>query len=479
MKRSKFLIYMMIIISIILCVPSIVYLINNKTVDGFNSYYTYTLTKPNDKLLNGIIVIGLLLIFSILYFLIIKKEKKIFKSEKQIFLFVMIISLIFTIILPFLSSDIYYYIGDSWLDAKYGENPYYTTVQDLQESGINDEILNNTGYWRNTTSVYGPLWSIISKMLVTFSFGSVTIALFVFKLASFLVHILNCYIIYKLTKSKKYILLYGLNPLVLVELLSNVHNDIYLILFVLLALYFLIKKKNIYLTIIFLALSISIKYSTILLIPFILIYYFKDKTIPKRILFCTISGVAIISIVVLLYMIYYRDFTIFTNMLVQSSRYSQSIMTYLSRNIDSSIFEIIKALLLPTFAVIYVTILVVILFKRKLSITEIMRKYNYIMLIFIFVVLTNFQKWYILWLLPTIIWQSKNMRKFILYLTISAIIPSMRYFLVAGDPFIKGIKYSIDVLLISIALLIINVLIKKGKARYIKFKNERNKLQNL
>ena len=31
------------------------------------------------------------------------------------------------------------YIGDSWLASKYGENPYYTTVQDLQDKGINDE----------------------------------------------------------------------------------------------------------------------------------------------------------------------------------------------------------------------------------------------------------------------------------------------------------------------------------------------------
>ena len=35
--------FLMIIIAIILCIPSITYLIENKTVDGFNSYYTYDL----------------------------------------------------------------------------------------------------------------------------------------------------------------------------------------------------------------------------------------------------------------------------------------------------------------------------------------------------------------------------------------------------------------------------------------------------
>ena len=152
MKKSKILIYLMVLISIILCVPSIIYLINNKTVDGFDAYYTFTLQRTNNErtsLISGIIVIGLLLIFSIIYILVVKKENEIFKNTKQIILFIMVISFIFMLILPFFSSDIYYYMGDSWLAAKYGENPYYTSVQDLQNRGINDEILDNTGYWKN------------------------------------------------------------------------------------------------------------------------------------------------------------------------------------------------------------------------------------------------------------------------------------------------------------------------------------------
>ena len=312
MKKDKLLIYLMILISIVLCIPSIVYLINNRTVDGFDAYYTYTLTKSNSetvRLGSGILVIGLLIVFSIIYILLIKKENKIFKDKKQIFIFIILISFIFMMILPYLSSDIYYYIGDSWLAAKYKANPYYTSVEDLQNTGINDEILNNTGYWRNTTSVYGPLWNSIAKLLVSLSFGNVTIALFIFKLASFLIHILNSNLVYKITKSKKYMVLYGVNPLILIEFLSNVHNDIYLILFILLSLYFLVREKNVYFTVAFLALSVSIKYSTLLLVPFILIYYFRDKTIPKRILYCFVSGISIIGLVVLMYLPYYKDYT--------------------------------------------------------------------------------------------------------------------------------------------------------------------------
>lgn len=464
MKKNKILPSLMIIISIIICVPSIIYLINHQTVDNFDSYYTYTLRGYRGGtigILEGIIVIGLLLIFSVLYLLLIKKEKQIFRNYKQIILFIAVISLLFTLTLPFLSSDIYYYIGDSWLASKYGENPYYTTVKDLQDNGINDEILDNTGYWSNTTSVYGPLWNSIAKVLVSLSLGNVTIALFIFKLVSLLIHVLNSYLIYKITKSKKYMLLYGLNPLVLIELLSNVHNDIYLILFILLALYFMIRKKSICFTVLFLALSITIKYSTVLIVPFILIYCFKNQPIPKRILYCILTGLTIIALVVLFYLPYFRDFSIFTNMLVQGSKYSQSLMLWLLEKADRNIFLNLEQLLIPVFLIVYITVLAIVLFKKKIQMAELIQKYNFVIVLFIFVVLTTFQKWYILWLLPTIIWQSKNMRKFIIYLTITAIIPSLDYFMVGGDPYTLGIGYSLKILMMSSVLLIIDVLISK------------------
>lgn len=173
MNKNRILIYLMVLISIILCIPSVIYLINNGTIDEFNSYYTYTLEKNNNSsygLRDGIIVVGLILVFSILYLYVIKRENKIFKNIRDILICIAIISFIFMLILPYLSSDIYYYIGDSWLTAKYNYNPYYTAVSDLQAQGINDEILNNTGYWKDITSVYGPLWNSIAKLLVILSF---------------------------------------------------------------------------------------------------------------------------------------------------------------------------------------------------------------------------------------------------------------------------------------------------------------------
>ena len=455
MKKNKLLLYTMILIAIILCIPSIRYLLNYHTVNGFNSYYTYTLEKSNHptmRMISGCIVIGLVLLFSVIYLRIVQKEKEIFKNKKQVFGFIILISVIFMIILPYLSSDIYYYIGDSWLASNYHENPYYTTVKDLQNKGINDEILSNTGYWGNTTSVYGPIWNGLAILLVSLSFGKVTVALYIFKIANLLVHILNCYLIYKITKSTKKVLLYGLNPLVLIELLSNVHNDIYLILSILLALYFLLEKKNIYLTILALGISVAIKYSTVLLIPFLLLYYFKDKSIAKRLGYCIITGIAIIGITIILYLPFYRDISIFTNMLAQGSRYSQSIMLLLMKIIPQPTFRIINLLRIPLFLIIYSICLIRILLTNNIKKDILFKNYNILMIIFIFFILTNFQKWYILWLLPTMFYAGKQQKIIILFLTISAIIPSWQYFKIESDSYLAGIGYAFLVLLITMIL---------------------------
>lgn len=468
MKKYKILVYLMILVSMILCMPSIMYLINNKTVDQFDGYYTYSLIRTDNliiRIMSGLLVIGVLLLFGYIYINICKHEKQIFNSRKQILMFILLISIIFMFILPFVSSDIYYYIGDSWLAAKYGKNPYYTSVGDLQNSGINDEILNNTGYWKNTTSVYGPIWNMTATLLVKMSFGKVTIALFIFKFAAYLVHILNSHLMYKITKSNKWMLIYGLNPLVLLELLSNVHNDIYLILFILLTIYTLTKKNNIWLASIFISISIAIKYSTILICPFILLYYFRNENnIPQKILKCIGIGLIIISIVVLLYMPYFKDVTIFKNMLVQSNRYSQSIWAYLATiETRSALLSVLNDIKLYLFALSYVMILIKCIFKTKINFSYLMRKYNWVMLVFIFLVLTNFQKWYVLWLMPTLIWERKNIRNFILNLTIFGMAPSLIYFIIENDTWVYGVYYSIILVILSAFNVIVPKIIENKK----------------
>ena len=92
--------------------------------------------------------------------------------------------------------------------------------------------------WRYETVVYGPLWTLICKLLTSISFGNIDVALAIFKGTNLIVHLINCLLIWKITHKKKFVLIYGTNPAILFEALSNVHNDIFIVLFILLAIQF-------------------------------------------------------------------------------------------------------------------------------------------------------------------------------------------------------------------------------------------------
>ena len=119
-------------------------------------------------------------------------------------------------------------------------------------------------YWSNTTVVYGPIWTIICTFVSYLSFGNLDFGLFLFKILNLCIHIGNCYLLYKLSKNKIFPLLYGLNPFILIEGIANVHNDIFVVFFMLLSIFFLIKKKKLLVSVLFLALATDIKYFSIL-----------------------------------------------------------------------------------------------------------------------------------------------------------------------------------------------------------------------
>ena len=99
-----------IILSVLFATPSIIYLIKHKTVFGFSNYYRYLL-NGSTPVLQAVVFICIFIMITVVYLVITKKQEKIFKNFKSIILFVMIISCIFAIIMPFTSTDVYYYMG--------------------------------------------------------------------------------------------------------------------------------------------------------------------------------------------------------------------------------------------------------------------------------------------------------------------------------------------------------------------------------
>ena len=264
------------------------------------------------------------------------------------------------------------------------------------------------------------IFSIVTKL----SFKNVNICLLLFKLINLIIHILNCYLIYKITKKLKFVIIYGLNPFILLEFMGIVHNDIIVAFLILFAIYFLIKKKKLLPSVIILALATGIKYFTIMLLPIFILYHFKDeKSLIKRLLRCIEYGIIFLVIILLQYAIYYRDISIFTAMMAQNKKFSKSIYSgmiglgALNKTQEINIFGkqmligelsvTLRNIMLAIFVISYIKFCIDLLTSKKIYFYKSLRKYSFILILFL-LSLATVQQWYLIWLFTTIFWQKSK-----------------------------------------------------------------------
>lgn len=408
--QNKTLKIAFIAISIMLIIPSIIYLVQNGTVMEFETYYNFFINENANKIISTLIYLALFIVLFIIYIKIIKK-KDTFKNIKEILIFVGIISIIYIIMLPWTSSDVFYYMGVGELDGVYNQNPYYVTMKDYytqNEQNIQDEILQKgaESYWAGTTVVYGPIAQTIFKTLSTISLKNIDIGLLVYKLVNVIVHIANCYLIYKISNKKIFAIIYGLNPFILLEFIGMVHNDIIVVFFVLLALYFVLKKKNIFLSILFLAIATGIKYYTILLLPVVVLYHFRKEKTGKKFVKCLQYGILFILILTIEYIFYFRDANVLIAMMAQTEKYSKSIYSALL-GIDTGIMKIVKTSMITIFVFFTIVYNLQFLISKQDKFSKMIRKSNITLILFI-MILTTCQQWYLIWLFAIMMWQKPD-----------------------------------------------------------------------
>jgi len=365
-------------------------------------------------------------------------------------------------------------MGVGRIDATYNQNPYYTTIKEYVDENKDNvlEIRNDSvllqGYindWGDTTVVYGPIWQLVCKGLSILSFGNVNLGLLIFKIANLAVHILNCYLIYKITGKKIFAIIYGLNPFILMEGIMSVHNDIFVVLFTLLSLYFMLKKKKIIVSMIFLAIATGIKYFSIMLLPFMLMYYFRKEKTLSRLLNCIKYGIVFFIGLVLPYFLYAKDFTILTGMLTQQTKIAKSIYIPITEFFKDISISYLNELILIIFIIIYFFTCLVVLFKKEFKFREVMQKYNWFLITFLFLIITQFQPWYLMWLFPIFMWQNANSVKTI---TLIGIISEFAnsVFLLNGEGYQNGTPFVL--IMYTLILLSAFVIEKQFNIRKIK-----------
>jgi len=462
-KKINILKVLLLIITICFAIPSIIYIAKNKTLLNFdgNLEFCYLLTNSMDRLYQTIIYAVLIIPFIILYYYLIKKREELFKNIKNVYKLIFSISALFLLIIPFESSDVFYYLGIGRLQEQYHQNPYYVDMKSYIDSN-NIDMSNDTviqkGYknnWSGTTSVYGALWTFICSIIAFLSFGNIDLGVLIFKIVNLIIHMANCYLLFKLSKKKIFTLIYGLNPFVLVEGIANAHSEVFIVFFMLLAIYMAVKKRNIILSLLFLALATDIKYFSILLLPLIVLYYYKDKDVKNRIIKCIECGGLFVIFAFIPYMFYIKDINVFMGLIEQRDRIAKGLYLVISECFknSSNLIDIVKKTTLYAFSIIYIIKCFTILFNKDIKFYKEMRELFLFIVAFIFLLITNFQPWYLMWLTPFMIWQKAENIKLINQMQIMTLIANM-VFLIYSENYKYGVGF-FTILVIGILICII------------------------
>ncbi|MFZ5437884.1 MAG: hypothetical protein ACOZAK_02425 [Patescibacteria group bacterium] len=287
-------------------------------VSFFYSVFSYSLTDPNliisswqpywhfqlwmwqtffkNTQLLTISYLGLVLSFFIIYLVGLKffGHQKQPITKKIIIKFLIAFSpLLFSY--NALSHDVFNYIFNAKMVTLFKANPHIKTALDFYYDDWT-RFMHNT----HTPAPYGYGWTIFSVIPYLAGFHKFLSSWFIFKLLAWVSYYLLFLTLTKFSEkltNKKLTLqqtwLIFANPLLVIEILSNLHNDLWMLVPAIAALNMVIDKPKKYLvpkaiiSLLLLAFSISTKLATITLIPF-WFYWFGKWFIHNHKIFTSI-----------------------------------------------------------------------------------------------------------------------------------------------------------------------------------------------
>lgn len=226
----------------------------------------------------------ILAISFLLYLLLLTKQNKLVGNNFPWKVFGIII-LVLTIAYPMLSYDVFNYMFHGKILWFYHANPHTVPPQEFS-----NDLWLRFMRWVHTPSAYGPIFTTIESPAYLLGLGKFVPTLYLMKATMVAFFVWAVFLVGRIGELLKFSkenvirsqLLVAFNPFLLLELVVNAHNDAVMIALLLFALYLTLINKT-KLSILSLALSIGVKYMTVLTSPLYLI-----KNPKHKILFITL-----------------------------------------------------------------------------------------------------------------------------------------------------------------------------------------------
>lgn len=233
----------------------------------FLSYFLFYFTFKNKITLFTATSILLSALFIILIILIRKIE-----VSKKVLTLIIFAGIIFRIILipttPIASDDVYRYLWDGKVQAN-GINPYTYAPNDEALKHLHSELLPEKVNFPHLKTIYPPYsqWIFLLAYLIA---GESVLGIKILLLISEIFTILLIYLTLKNFRlNEKYVLVYALSPLPILQFFIDAHVDGFGITLFALFFYFLSQNKLLY-SYFALGLSITSKLITLMVYPFLL-----------------------------------------------------------------------------------------------------------------------------------------------------------------------------------------------------------------
>jgi len=246
--------------------------------------------------LSTALYVGILVLLFLFYGLFLYAVKKKLFSLKAFWILIGSVTFVLAFSYNAFSYDLFNYMFDARIVTFHAQNPYEHKALDYPY----DPWINFMR-WTHRVYPYGPVWLGLTIPLSFIGFQAFLPTLFLFKALSSASFLLSVWCIGKIAslinKDRLFAMaLFALNPLVLIEGIVSSHNDIVMMAFGLLSIYFFLEN-HLTRSIVFLALSIGVKFATALLLPIYLYGWYTKRT--NKSLFLLLCLIFMISAVVI------------------------------------------------------------------------------------------------------------------------------------------------------------------------------------
>lgn len=205
-------------------------------------------------------------------------------NKKQLLYLIVGVALIFLFAYPAFSHDIFNYIFDVRILLVHHASPWLKTALDFPA-----DPWTRFMHWTHRTYPYGPFWLVFTIPVYFLGWGKFVLTLLAFKFLAGISYILSCYLLLEIcrkTNRKEYlpVVLFGFNPLIIIEGLISSHLDIFMAFLGILSIFLFLNAKKILAGIVFI-LSFLVKYATFGYLPFFIIKAKFSKKILVSVLF--------------------------------------------------------------------------------------------------------------------------------------------------------------------------------------------------